>query len=79
MYIQAINKVKVTHQGQDQIEVIFKKRYSYAGGLHLNQMRSCLLYFQIQELHQVPQVYPLLQKRAQFWTKERLKGVHVLL
>ena len=34
-------KVKVTHQGQDQIEVILKERYSYAGGLHLNQMRSC--------------------------------------
>ena len=35
-------KVKVTHQGQGQhqIEVISKERYSYAGGLHLNQMRS---------------------------------------
>ena len=54
MYLQAINKVKVTYQGQGhtsrsrsnqgqhQIEVIFKERYSYTGGLHLNQMRSCL-------------------------------------
>ena len=50
MYLQAINKVKVTHQvkvtkqGQDQILVIdlLKERCSYAGGLHLNQMRSCL-------------------------------------
>ena len=47
MDLQVINKVKVTyqgqgqHQGQHQIEVIFKERYSYAGGLHLNQMRSC--------------------------------------
>ena len=32
-----------SNQGQHQIEVIFKERYSYAGGLHLNQMRSCLL------------------------------------
>ena len=50
---KAIKKVKVTYQGQGhtsrsrsyqgqhQIEVIFKERYSYAGGLHLNQMRSC--------------------------------------
>ena len=50
-------KVKVTHQGQGhtsrsrsnqgqhQIEVIFKERYSYVGGLHLNQMRSCFLMF----------------------------------
>ena len=30
-----------SNQGQDQIEVIFKERYSYAGGLHWNQMRSC--------------------------------------
>ena len=55
MDLQAINEVKVTYQGQGhtsrarlnqgqhQIEVIFKERYSYAGGLHLNQMRSCLL------------------------------------
>ena len=47
MLLQVINKVKVTHQGHDhksrlrsnqcqgQIEVIFKERYSYAGGLHL--------------------------------------------
>ena len=47
MWLQAIHKVKVTYQGQgqikvkDQIEFIFKERYSYAGGLHLNQMRSC--------------------------------------
>ena len=53
MDLQAINEVKVTYQGQGhtsrsrsnqgqhQIEVIFKERYSYAGGLHLNQMRSC--------------------------------------
>ena len=45
MYLQAINKVKVTYQGQHQIEVIFKERYSYAGGLHLNQMRSCLPHY----------------------------------
>ena len=31
-----------SNKGQDQIEVIFKKRYSYMGGLHLNQMHSCL-------------------------------------
>ena len=41
MWLQGINKVKVTHQGQGQIKVIFKERYSHAGGLHLNQMRSC--------------------------------------
>ena len=53
MWLQVINKVKVTHQGQGhisksrsnqcqaQIKVIFKKRCSYAGGLHLNKMRSC--------------------------------------
>ena len=34
-----------SNQGQDQIEVIFKKRYSYVGGLHLNQMRSCFQIF----------------------------------
>ena len=39
-------KVKVTHQGQGQIKVNIKlrsflRRYSYTGGLHLNQMRSC--------------------------------------
>ena len=56
LYVQAIKKVKVTYQGQGhtsrsrsnqgqhQIEVIFKERYSYAGGLHLNQMRSCFYY-----------------------------------
>ena len=50
---KAIKKVNVTYQGQGhtsrsrsnqgqhQIEVIFKEGYSYAGGLHLNQMRSC--------------------------------------
>ena len=55
MYLQAINKVKVTYQGQGhasrsrsnqgqhQIEVIFWERYSYAGGLHLNQMHSCFI------------------------------------
>ena len=53
MYLQAIDNVKVTYQGQGhtsrsnqgqgQIKVIFKERYSYAGGLHLNQMRSCLI------------------------------------
>ena len=57
MYLQTINKVKVTYQGQGhtsrsrsnqgqhEIEVIFKERYSYVGGLHLNQMRSCFLVF----------------------------------
>ena len=55
MWLQVINKVMVTYQGQghssssrsnqgqDQIVVIFKERYSYAGSLHLNQMRSCLV------------------------------------
>ena len=59
MDLQAINEVKVTYQGQShtsrsrsnqgqhQIEVIFKERYSYAGGLHLNQMRSCFLMRQV--------------------------------
>ena len=54
MDLQAINEVKVTYQGQGhtsrsrsnqgqhQIEVIFKERYSYVGGLHLNQMRFLL-------------------------------------
>ena len=52
MWLQVINKVKVTYQGQgpisrlnqglDQIEFIFKERYSYACGFHLNQMRSCI-------------------------------------
>ena len=54
MDLQAINEAKVTYQGQGhtsrsrsnqgqhQIEVIFRERYSYAGGLHLNQMRSCI-------------------------------------
>ena len=37
-------KVNVTYQGQGQIKVIFKERCSYVGGLHLNQMRSCLKY-----------------------------------
>ena len=32
-----------SNQGQDQIEFISKERYSYASGLHLNQMRSCFL------------------------------------
>ena len=57
MDLQAINEIKVTYQGQchtsrsrlnqgqHQIEFIFKERYSYAGGLHLNQMRSCLKIF----------------------------------
>ena len=52
-FLQSINKVKVTYQGQgctlrsrsnqcqDQIDDIFKERYSCAGGLHLNQMSSC--------------------------------------
>ena len=39
-------KVKVTHQGQGQIKVNIKERYSYTGGLHLNQMRSCLFILQ---------------------------------
>ena len=44
-------KVKVTHQGQGHTSRSrsnwghFKKRYSYAGGLHLNQMRSCFFFF----------------------------------
>ena len=33
--IRSRSYIKVTHEGQDQIEVI------YAGSLHLNQMRSC--------------------------------------
>ena len=41
IWLQVINKVKVTHQCQGQIKVISKERYSYTGGLHLNQMRSC--------------------------------------
>ena len=49
MWLQVINKVKVTcqghtsrsNQGQGQINVFFKQRCSYAGGLYLNQMRSC--------------------------------------
>ena len=41
-------KVKVKSSSH-QIEVIFKERYSYTGGLHLNQMRSCLNnYFETQ-------------------------------
>ena len=35
-------KVKVTHKYQGQIRVISKERYSYVGGLHLNQMCSCI-------------------------------------
>ena len=46
IWLQVINKVKVTHQGQGQIMVIFKERCSYAGGLHSNQMHSCYTYFQ---------------------------------
>ena len=54
MCLQAINKVKATYQvqghtsksrsnqGQDQILINFKERYSYTGGLPLNQMCSCL-------------------------------------
>ena len=30
-----------SNQGQGQIEVIFKERCFYVGGLHLNQMHSC--------------------------------------
>ena len=41
MWLQVINEVKVTHQGQGQIMVIFKEKYSYVGSLHLNLMRSC--------------------------------------
>ena len=33
-------KVEVK-SGQDQIGVIFKERYSYVVGLHLNQVHSC--------------------------------------
>ena len=44
MWLQVINKVKVTHQGQGQIEVNFKERYFYAGGLHLNQMHFCFFF-----------------------------------
>ena len=32
------------NQYQGQIKVIFEERYSYAGGLYLNQMRSCLIF-----------------------------------
>ena len=35
-------KVKVTHHSQGQSKVILKERWSYVGGLYLNQMRSCL-------------------------------------
>ena len=53
MWLQVINKVKVTHQShchtsrswsnqsQGQIKVILKEICSYAGGSHLNRMRSC--------------------------------------
>ena len=63
MDLQAINEVKVTYQGQGhtsrsrsnqgqhQIEVIFKERYCYAGGLHLNQMRSCYNILLLRILH----------------------------
>ena len=65
MDLQAINEVKVTYQGhmsrsrsnqgQHQIEVIFKDRYSYAGGLHWNQMRSCFyVYLQAKVQLQFP-------------------------
>ena len=40
MWLQFSNKVKAIHQGQGQINVISKKRHSYAGSLHLSQMRS---------------------------------------
>ena len=30
-----------SNQGQGKIEVIFKERCFYVGGLHLNQMHSC--------------------------------------
>ena len=40
MWVQIINKVKFTHQGQGQIKVILKERCSYMGGLHLNQIHS---------------------------------------
>ena len=54
MYLQAINEVKVTYQGQGhtsssnqgqhQIEVIFKEIYSYAGGLHFEIKCVLVLY-----------------------------------
>ena len=68
--LQAINEVKVTYQGQGhtsrsrsnqghhQIEVIFKERYSYAGGLHLNQIYA-FLFHKILLLHRLDQ--------AKFW------------
>ena len=43
MWLQAIHMVKVTLLGHGQIKVTSKEWYSYAGGLHLNQMRSCIL------------------------------------
>ena len=44
MWLQVINKVKVTHQGKGQIKVSFKERCPYVGGLHLNQVCSCCIY-----------------------------------
>ena len=41
MWLQVINRVKVKSMSC-QIEVNFKEKCFYAGGLHLNQMRSCL-------------------------------------
>ena len=47
MWLQVINKVKVTHQGQGQINIELKSRSflrrdgSYVGGWHLKQMSSC--------------------------------------
>ena len=32
MWLQVINKVKVTHQGQSEINVTLKESYSYVGG-----------------------------------------------
>ena len=41
MWLQVINKVKVIHQGQIKVKVTCKESFSYTGGLHLTQMRSC--------------------------------------
>ena len=41
LVIPLYGHISRSNQGQYQIEVICKERYSYAGGLHLNQMRSC--------------------------------------
>ena len=40
-YNPLIRSRSSSNQGQDQIKVIFRERYSYVGALHLNQMRSC--------------------------------------